>query len=77
MNKLIKTCVIGGIIWASAGTAFHMGKGYMLGLLCAYEGKKTPSDVLYVLSNDGHKVSKFIAKSAENGKRYCERKIEL
>lgn len=77
MNKLIKTCVIGGIVLASAETVFHIGKGYMLGLMCAYEGKKAPSDALDLVSNDKRMRSKFIAKIAENTKRNLERKNEL
>lgn len=77
MNKLIKTCVIGGIVWASAETAFHYGKGYMLGMMYAYQGKVNPSDMLYILSTDKRMRSKFIAKIAEKEKQIYKRKHEL
>lgn len=33
MNKLIKTCIVGSIIYAISDASYQIGKGHMLGAL--------------------------------------------
>nr|DAV35674.1 MAG TPA: hypothetical protein [Caudoviricetes sp.] len=53
MNKLIKRCAIGGIIWGTLELGFILGKGYMLGVLKAYDISVIEAITLY--SGDSRK----------------------
>lgn len=73
MNKLIKICIIGGIALTSLNVAFHHGKGYMLGMVCAYEGVATPSDILDAISSDKRFRMNYIHSTAKQTKTRIKR----
>lgn len=74
MNKLIKGCVIGGIVYGLMEVGYTLGKGNMLGILKAYGVSAT--DCVDALSEDNRKKSKFMAKFANIRANYLKSKIE-
>ena len=64
MNKLIKRCAIGGIIWGTMELGFILGKGYMLGVLKAYDISVLEAITLY--SGDSRKSLRFMTKLANS-----------
>lgn len=64
MKKLIKRCAIGGIIWGTLELGFTLGKGYILGVLKAYDASAT--EVITLYSGDSSKTLRFIVKIANS-----------
>ena len=59
MKKLIKICVIGGIVYAVGNVCYFTGKGQMLGLMKKYD--VSASETIQVFSNDKKWRLKFIS----------------
>lgn len=63
MNKLIKTCIVGGIAYMMYDASFQMGKGYVLGVLA--KADMSASQCIDVISDDKRlraKLIKMVAK---------------
>ena len=63
MNKLIKTCIVGSIIYAISDASYQMGKGRMLGALAKTD--LTGSQVLNAISDDERPRVKFVSMVAK------------
>lgn len=63
MNKLIKTCIVGGIVYVISDAACSIGKGFMLGSMA--KTNTTGSQVIDMLSDDKRLRVKFVKKIAE------------
>ena len=59
MKKLIKVCIIGGIVCAVADVCYFAGEGRMLGLMKKYD--VSASETIQVFSNDKKWRLKFIS----------------
>ena len=63
MNKLIKTCIVGGIVYAMCDMTYQLGKGRMLGALA--KANVSASQCIDAISDDKHlrvKLVKMVAK---------------
>lgn len=58
MEKLIKVCIIGGIIYAVADACYFTGKGATLGLMKKYD--KSASEVIQEISNSKNLRLKYV-----------------
>lgn len=74
MNKMIKVCVIGSIVYGAMEFAYSFGKGQMLGILKAYN--TSAEDCIDLLSSDKRKKARFISRVAKNTAEYKASKIE-
>ena len=74
MNKLIKSCAIGGIIWGATELSFLYGKGYVLGVLKAYE--KSATDAITICSGDSSKKLRFMAKIANSTTDWIKKEVK-
>ena len=63
MNKLIKTCIVGGIVYMMCDASFQMGKGHILGVLA--KADVSASECIDVISNDKRLRAKLIRMVAE------------
>ena len=63
MNKIVKKCIVGSVIYVMCDISFHFGKGYMLGTMAKLD--VTGSQCLNALSDDKRWRAKFIKKVAE------------
>lgn len=63
MNKLIKTCIIGSIIYAISDASYQIGKGHMLGALAKTD--LTGSQGMDAISDDKHPRVKFVSMVAK------------
>lgn len=64
MNKLIKRCAIGGIICGTMELGFILGKGYMLGVLKAYD--ISVIEAITLCSVGSRKSLRFMTKLANS-----------
>lgn len=74
MNKLIKVCAIGGIMYGMMEFGYTLGKADMLGILKALN--VLPTDAIDIFSEDNHKKLKFIASVAKLKADHLKSKIE-
>lgn len=74
MNKMIKVCVIGSIVYGAMEFAYSFGKGQMLGILKAYNA--SAEDCIDLLSSDKRKKARFISKVAKLTEECEASKIE-
>ena len=74
MNKMIKVCVIGSIVYGAMEFAYSFGKGQMLGILKAYNA--SAEDCIDLLSSDKRKKARFISRVAKNTEEYKASKNE-
>lgn len=74
MNKLIKSCAIGGIICGTLELGFILGKGYILGVLKAYDVSATEAITLY--SGDSSKTLRFMAKIANSTADWIKKEVK-
>ncbi len=58
MEKLIKVCIIGGIVYAVADMCYFTGKGAMLGLMKKYD--KSASEAIREISNSKNLRLKYV-----------------
>lgn len=63
MNKLIKTCIIGGIVYMMCDASFQMGKGHILGVLA--KADISASQCIDVISDDKRLRAKLIRMVAK------------
>jgi len=63
MNKIVKKCIVGGVIYVMCDMSFHFGKGFMLGNIAKLD--VTGAQALNALSDDKRLRVKFIKKVAE------------
>lgn len=63
MNKLIKTCIVGSIIYAISDVSYQMGKGRMLGGLA--KTGITASQCMDAISDNKHPRVKFVSMVAK------------
>lgn len=63
MNKLIKTCIVGGIVYAMCDVSYQLGKGRMLGTLAKTD--VSASQCMDILTDDERLRVKFVEKIAE------------
>ena len=63
MNKFIKTCIIGGIIYVISDVSFQFGKGYILGPII--QNNMSGSQIMEAISNDKRLRVRFVKKIAE------------
>lgn len=63
MNKLIKTCIVGGIVYAMCDVSYQLGKGRMLGILAKTD--VSASQCMDILTDDERLRVKFVEKIAE------------
>lgn len=63
MNKLIKTCIVGGIVYMMCDASFQMGKGHILGVLVKADA--SASQCIDVISNDKRLRAKLIRMVAK------------
>lgn len=63
MNKLIKTCIVGGIVYAMCDTAYQFGKGHVLGVLAKMN--MPASQCIDAISDDKRPRVKFVKMVAE------------
>ena len=63
MNKLIKTCIVGGIVYAMCDTAYQLGKGHILGILA--KSDVSASQCIDAMSDDKRLRAKFIRMVAK------------
>lgn len=66
MNKLIKMCIVGGIVYAMCDVSYQLGKGRILGVLA--KTNMSASQCINVISDDKNlrvKLVKMIAKFTE------------
>ena len=63
MNKLIKACIIGGIIYVISDVSFQLGKGYILRPII--KNNMTGSQIIEAISNDKRLRVRFVKKIAE------------
>lgn len=74
MNKLIKRCAIGGIMCITLELGFILGKGYILGVLKAYDVSATEAITLY--SGDSNKALRFMAKIANSTADWIKKEVK-
>ncbi len=74
MNKLIKSCAIGGIALGTLELGFILGKGYILGVLKAYDVSVTEAIILY--SGDSSKTLRFMAKIANSTADWIKKEVK-
>ena len=63
MNKLIKTCIVGGIVYMMCDASYQIGKGHILGILA--KADVSASQCIDAISNDKRlraKLIKIVAK---------------
>ena len=63
MNKLIKTSIVGSIIYTISDASYQMGKGRMLGALAKTD--LTGSQCMDVISDDKRPRVKFVSMVAK------------
>lgn len=63
MNKLIKTCIVGCIIYAISDVSFQLGKGCILRPII--QNNMTGSQIIEAMSNDKRLRVRFVKKIAE------------
>ena len=66
MNKLIKMCIVGGIVYVMSDLSYQLGKGRMLGVLA--KTNMSASQCIDLISDDENlrvKFVKMIAKITE------------
>lgn len=63
MNKLIKTCIVGSIIYAISDASYQLGKGRMLGVIAKTD--LTGSQCMDAISDDKHPRVKFVSMVAK------------
>ena len=63
MNKLIKTCIVGGIVYMMCDASYQMGKGDVLGVLA--KSDVSASQCIDAISNDKRLRAKFIRMVAK------------
>lgn len=63
MNKLIKTCIVGGIVYMMCDTAFQTGKGHILGVLA--KADVSASQCIDAISDDKRLRAKLISAVAK------------
>ena len=63
MNKLIKTCIVGGIVYAMFDMVYQLGKGHVLGVLA--KANVSASECIDAMSNDKRLRAKFIRMVAK------------
>lgn len=63
MKRIVKGCIIGGSIYALCDLSFHLGKGYILGLLTKYN--VTSQRCMDLASNDKSIRAKVIYNTAK------------
>ncbi len=63
MNKLIKTCIVGGIVYMMCDASFQMGKGHILGILA--KADVSASQCIDAMSDDKRLRAKFIRMVAK------------
>lgn len=69
MNKIVKTCIIGGAFVAGMEFGFEMGKGFTLGKLSKCNDE-VADDFIEYLSNRQGLHSKFIVFNAKVARDY-------
>ena len=68
MNKLIKMCIVGGIVYVISDVSYQLGKGRILGALA--KTNMSASQCIDAISDDKNlrvKLIKMIAKMTEEG----------
>lgn len=63
MNKLIKACVVGGVVYAMCDASYQLGKGRMLGVLAKTD--VSASQCMDVISDDERLRVKFVRMVAK------------
>lgn len=63
MNKLIKTCIVGGIVYMMFDASYQMGKGHVLGVLA--KSDVSASQCIDAMSDDKRLRAKFIRMVAK------------
>lgn len=66
MNKLMKMCIVGGIVYVMSDVSYQLGKGRILGALA--KTNMSASQCIDAISDDKHpraKLVKMIAKITE------------
>lgn len=63
MNKLIKTCIVGGIVYMMCDASFQMGKGHILGVLA--KADVSASQCIDAISDDKRLRAKLIRMVAK------------
>lgn len=63
MNKFIKMCIVGGIVYAISDVSYQLGKGRILGVLA--KTNMSASQCIDVISDDKHLRAKFVKMIAE------------
>lgn len=66
MNKLIKMCIVGGIVYVMSDASYQLGKGRILGVLA--KTNMSASQCIDIISDDKNlrvKLVKMIAKMTE------------
>lgn len=63
MNKIIKGCVIGAVLYGVTEFGFEFGKSHMLGTLAKYDC--SPNEAISLLEADKRRKLKFIANVAK------------
>ena len=74
MNKMLKICVIGSIVYGAMEFGYSFGKGRMLGILKAYNA--SAEVCIDLLSSDKRKKARFISKVAKLTEECKASKIE-
>ena len=63
MNKFIKTCIIGGIVYVMCDATYRLGKGHMLGILA--KTNVSASQCMDAISDDKRLRVKLVSKVAK------------
>lgn len=66
MNKIVKGCIIGTVLYGMTEIGFELGKCHMLRIMAKYD--ISPNEVISILSEDKRLKSRFIANVAKIAK---------
>lgn len=64
-KKIMKSLLIGGVVYIGMEYCYYLGKGNVMGILAAFENSIKPSEAIQLCATDKRWRNKLVAKVAQ------------